>query len=106
MFEVYLSREAEKIYRKADPKTTRLLDNCFRQLEQSPLASPNIKRLKGKLERSFRGMGTKVLNQFKVFLHICRSFKNRRPMSSCFRIYVPQGLMRRRKIIFILEKFC
>ncbi len=34
-------------------------------------------------------MGTKVLNQFKVFLHICRSFKNRRPMSSCFRTYVP-----------------
>ena len=33
MFEVYLSREAEKIYLKASPKTTRLLDICFRNLE-------------------------------------------------------------------------
>ncbi|MDP2968375.1 MAG: type II toxin-antitoxin system RelE/ParE family toxin [Deltaproteobacteria bacterium] len=54
MFEVYLSKEAEKFYLKANPKTTRMLDNCFRHLEQSPLASPNIKRLKGKLEGSFR----------------------------------------------------
>lgn len=54
MFEVYLSHEAEKIYLKANPKTTRLLDNCFRHLEASPLFGPNIKRLKGKLEGSFR----------------------------------------------------
>lgn len=54
MFEVYLSREAEKIYLKAHPKTTRLLDNCFRNLEQFPLFGPNIKRLKGKLEGSYR----------------------------------------------------
>jgi len=54
MFEVYLSREAEKIYLKASPKTTRLLDNCFGNLEQSPLFGPNIKRLKGKLEGSCR----------------------------------------------------
>jgi hypothetical protein len=37
MFEVYLSHEAEKIYVKASPKTTRLLDNCFGNLEQSSL---------------------------------------------------------------------
>jgi mRNA interferase RelE/StbE len=54
MFEVYLSREAEKIYLKAAPKTTRLLENCFRHLEESPLSGPNIKRLRGKLEGSFR----------------------------------------------------
>jgi mRNA interferase RelE/StbE len=54
MFEVYLSHEAEKIYRKANLKTTRLLDNCFKNLEASPLLGPNIKRLKGKLEGSFR----------------------------------------------------
>jgi len=29
MFEVYLSHEAEKIYLKANPKTTRLLDHCL-----------------------------------------------------------------------------
>ena len=54
MFEVYLSREAEKIYLKAHPKTTRSLDNCFRNLELSSLFGPNIKRLKGKLEGSYR----------------------------------------------------
>ena len=54
MFEVYLSREAEKIYLKATSKTTRLLDNCFKHLEESPLFGPNIKRLMGKLEGSFR----------------------------------------------------
>lgn len=54
MFEVYLSREAEKIYLKASLKTTRLLDNCFKNLEHSPLFGPNIKRLKGKLEGSYR----------------------------------------------------
>ena len=32
MFEVYLSHEAEKIYLKANPKTTRLLDHCFKNL--------------------------------------------------------------------------
>jgi len=54
MFEVYLSHEAEKICLKANPKTTRLLDHCFKNLEESPLFGPNIKRLKGKLEGSFR----------------------------------------------------
>ena len=54
MFEVYLSHEAEKIYLKSNPKTTRLLDNCFKNLEESPFFGPNIKRLKGKLEGSFR----------------------------------------------------
>jgi len=54
MFEIYLSREAEEIYLKAAPKTTRLLDNCFRRLESSPFFGPNIKRLKGRLEGSCR----------------------------------------------------
>jgi mRNA interferase RelE/StbE len=54
VFEVYLSHEAEKIYLKANPKTTRLLDHGFKNLEESPLFGPNIKRLKGKLEGSFR----------------------------------------------------
>ena len=63
MFEVFLSREAEKAYLKANSKTTRLLDNCFRHLEQSPLFGPDIKRLKGKLEGSFRYQvgGTRII---------------------------------------------
>jgi mRNA interferase RelE/StbE len=63
MFEIYLSKEAEKIYLKAAPKTTRLLDNCFRHLELSPFRGPNIKRLKGTLEGSYRYQigGTRVV---------------------------------------------
>ena len=63
MFEVYLSNEAEKIYLKSNLKTTRLFDNCFKNLEESPLFGPNIKRLKGKLEGSFRYQigGTRVI---------------------------------------------
>ena len=63
MFEVYLSNEAEKIYLKANSKTTRLIDNCFEHLEESPLFGPNIKRLKGKLEGSFRYQvgGTRII---------------------------------------------
>jgi len=63
MFEVYLSNEAEKIYLKSNLKTTRLLDNCFKNLEEFPLFGPNIKRLKGKLEGSFRYQigGTRVI---------------------------------------------
>ena len=63
MFEIYLSGEAEKIYLKADPKTTRFLDNCFKYLESSPFFGPNIKRLKGTLEGSYRYQigGTRVI---------------------------------------------
>jgi len=40
-----------------------LLDNCFKNLEESPLFGPNIKRLKGKLEGSFRYQigGTRII---------------------------------------------
>ena len=69
MFEVYLSREAEKIYLKANPKTTRLLDKCFAYLEESPLAGPNIKRLKGKLEGSFRYQVGEVRVIYNVYLN-------------------------------------
>jgi mRNA interferase RelE/StbE len=63
MFEIYLSREAEKIYLKAAPKATRLLDNCFRHLELSPFFGPNTKRLKGTLEGSYRYQigGTRII---------------------------------------------
>ena len=63
MFEVYLSKEAEKTYLKADHKKTKLLDNCFEHLEKSPLFGPNIKRLKGPLEGNFRYRtgGTRVI---------------------------------------------
>jgi mRNA-degrading endonuclease RelE of RelBE toxin-antitoxin system len=68
MFEIYLSREAEKIYLKASPKTTRLLDNCFKYLESSPFLGPNIKRLKGALEGSYRYQigGTRVIYSIDI----------------------------------------
>lgn len=74
MFEVDLSREAENIYLKANPKTTRLLDNCFRPLEESPWVGHNIKPLKGKLEGSFRYQigGTRVV--YNVDLELRKVF--------------------------------
>lgn len=48
-FAVILQSQPEKYYRKADDKTTKALEKCFRQLEENPFyQSGKIKRLKGK----------------------------------------------------------
>ena len=47
-YQVILSPQAQKYYKKATPKITHALDNCFRQLEKNPFYQPGkIKRLKG-----------------------------------------------------------
>jgi len=49
-------------------KTTRLLDNCFKYLESSPFLGPNIKRLKGALEGSYRYQigGTRIIYSIDI----------------------------------------
>ena len=48
-FEVILQSQPEKYYRKADNKTSKALEKCFRQLEDDPFYRPGrIKRLKGR----------------------------------------------------------
>ena len=47
-FRVLLQAQPEKVYRKADTKTARLLSECFEHLEADPFARPGrIKRLRG-----------------------------------------------------------
>ena len=48
-FKVILQSQPEKYYRKADNKTAKILEKCFRLLEDNPFYQPGkIKRLKGK----------------------------------------------------------
>lgn len=48
-FKVILQSQPEKYYRKADNKTAKSLEKCFRQLENNPFYQPGkIKRLKGR----------------------------------------------------------
>jgi mRNA interferase RelE/StbE len=54
MFEILVSHEAEKYYKKQDRNTKRRLNHCLDQLSQKPLFGPHIKRLHGELEGRFR----------------------------------------------------
>jgi mRNA interferase RelE/StbE len=54
MYEVVLTREAQRTYRKADTPLTRKLNHCFENLSRDPYSHPNIKRLTGTLRGLFR----------------------------------------------------
>jgi mRNA interferase RelE/StbE len=54
MYEILVSHEAEKYYKKQDRKTKRRLNQCLDHLSQGPLFGPHIKRLHGELEGRFR----------------------------------------------------
>ena len=54
MYEILVSHEAEKYYKKQDRKTKRRLNQCLDQLAHGPLFGSHIKRLHGELEGRFR----------------------------------------------------
>ena len=54
MFEVRLSHEALKCYRKLPTKRLRQVNRALDQLSQDPFGGPQIKRLHGPLEGSLR----------------------------------------------------
>jgi mRNA interferase RelE/StbE len=54
MYEIALSRKAQKFYDKASDELIGRLHKCFDDLSQDPYKSPNIKKLKGDLEISWR----------------------------------------------------
>ncbi len=54
MYELLFHRDAEKIYRKAEPELARRLDACFEQIQKNPLQYPQSIALKGKLEGLYR----------------------------------------------------
>ena len=54
MFEVVLTHEALRTYRKADAVLARKLNRCFDVIARNPFSHPNIKRLSGLLRGRFR----------------------------------------------------
>jgi len=54
MFEVILTREALRSYRKAQAHLARKLNRCFDNLSVNPFSHPNVKKLAGVLRGRFR----------------------------------------------------
>jgi mRNA interferase RelE/StbE len=54
MYDLVLTRKAQRFYEQADQSLTSRLNRCFDQLSQNPYQHPNIKALKGKLSGRFR----------------------------------------------------
>jgi mRNA interferase RelE/StbE len=54
MYDLLLTREAQRAYEQADPSLVKKLHRCFEQLRQDPYQHPNVKRLKGPLAGCYR----------------------------------------------------
>ncbi len=54
MYEVFISHEAEKYYKKQGKDTKRRINKCIDTLSLEPLSNPHIKKLHGKLEGKYR----------------------------------------------------
>ncbi|OPX23656.1 MAG: plasmid stabilization protein [Planctomycetales bacterium 4484_113] len=54
MYELLLTRNAHRSFDAADKKLAARLKRCFEQLRDHPLAGPNVRRLRGKLEGCYR----------------------------------------------------
>ena len=54
MYEIVISREAEKQYKKQDARAKRRINRCINTLEKDPLSGTRVKRLHGQLEGKHR----------------------------------------------------
>jgi len=54
MYEVVISHEAEKHYKRQDTKAKRKINRCIDTLEKDPLSGAHVKRLHGQLEGKYR----------------------------------------------------
>ncbi|BAU10896.1 plasmid stabilization system protein like protein [Leptolyngbya sp. NIES-3755] len=54
MYELELTRKAQKFYENADASLVRRLNQCFDQLRQDPYSLSNVKAMKGNYEGCFR----------------------------------------------------
>ena len=54
MYNLQLTRDAQRFYEKADAALARRLNRCFEQLQQNPYDHPNVKKLKGTLSGCYR----------------------------------------------------
>jgi mRNA interferase RelE/StbE len=54
MYEVLVSHEADKYYKKQNRDTKRRINKCIDNLSREPLFGPHIKKLHGELEGKHR----------------------------------------------------
>jgi mRNA interferase RelE/StbE len=54
MYEVYISREAEKYYKKLDKSSKKRINNSISSISKKPLSGIHIKKLWGVLEGKYR----------------------------------------------------
>lgn len=54
MYEVIISREAEKYYKRSDKITKRRINKSVSNISKEPFSGLHIKRLHGKLEGKYR----------------------------------------------------
>lgn len=54
MYDLVLTREAQKFYERAEPPLVRRLNRCFDRLRQTPYDHPTLKRLTGPLAGYWR----------------------------------------------------
>jgi len=54
MYEVYISHEAEKYYKKLDKRSKERINNSISSISKEPLSGLHIKKLWGELEGKYR----------------------------------------------------
>ena len=54
MYEISMTRKAQKFYEKASDELINELQQCFDDLSENPFKGANIKKLKGDLSASWR----------------------------------------------------
>ncbi len=54
MYEIFISHEAEKYYKRQDKNVKRRINTCIEILSREPLSGTHIKRLHGELEGKYR----------------------------------------------------
>jgi mRNA interferase RelE/StbE len=66
MYELTLTRKAQKFYEEVDTSLAERLNRCFDQLRENPYEHPNIKRLKG----TFAGMLRYRVGDWRVLYQV------------------------------------
>ena len=54
VYDIFISHEAEKYYKKQDKSTKQRINKCIESLSREPLSGTHIKRLHGELEGKYR----------------------------------------------------
>lgn len=54
MYEILISHEAEKYYKRQDKDTKQRLNKCIENMSKEPQSGPHVKRLHGELEGKYR----------------------------------------------------